>query len=94
VYDARLGGGFPSPLAERQPCSGDACQGPLSAPAPALVPGGTATQAAGESFAAPAPAKAAVKSKAKPKAKSCKKGYVKKKRKCVQKPKKSTRGKK
>jgi hypothetical protein len=94
VYDARLGGGFPSPLAERQSCSGDACQGPLSAPAPALVPGGTATQAAGESFAAPAPAKAAVKSKAKPKAKSCKKGYVKKKRKCVQKPKKSTRGKK
>jgi hypothetical protein len=94
VYDARLGGGFPPPLAERQPCSGDACQGPLSAPAPALVPGGTATQAAGESFAAPAPVKAAVKSKAKPKAKSCKKGYVKKRGRCVKKPKKSTRGKK
>jgi hypothetical protein len=59
IYDARIGGGFPVPPAEPQPCKGDACQGPLSAPAPALVPGGTATQTAGENL--PPPAKASPK---------------------------------
>ena len=39
VYDARLGGGFPQPPAGTRPCSGDACQGPLTNPAPLLVPG-------------------------------------------------------
>ena len=39
VYDARLGGGFPLPPAPVQPCAGDACQGPLTNPAPLLVPG-------------------------------------------------------
>lgn len=47
VYDARLGGGFPQTPAERQPCSGDACQGPLTNPAPLLVPG-SLTQSPGE----------------------------------------------
>jgi hypothetical protein len=47
VYDARLGGsGFPVPPASRQPCSGDACQGPLTNPAPLLLPG-SVTQAPG-----------------------------------------------
>jgi hypothetical protein len=92
IYDARLGGGFPPPPAERQRCSSDACQGALTNPAPLLLPG-SVSQAPGQNFA-PAAVKAAVKPKAKPKAKSCKKGYVKKKRKCVQKPKKSAKGKK
>jgi hypothetical protein len=47
VYDARLGGGFPVIQAERQPCSGDACQGPLTDPAPLLIPG-SVPQAPGE----------------------------------------------
>jgi hypothetical protein len=67
VYDARLGGGFPAAPAERQPCSGDACQGPLTNPAPLLVPG-SVPQAPGGNFAAPVKAKAKPK-KAKPKPK-------------------------
>jgi hypothetical protein len=66
IYDARLGGGFPVSEAPRQPCSGDACQGPLTNPAPQLVPG-SAAQAPGENLAPPAAGKAT--SKAKPKAK-------------------------
>jgi hypothetical protein len=53
VYDARLEGGFPPPPAERRPCEGDACQGPLTNPAPLLVPG-SVSQAPGENLAAPA----------------------------------------
>jgi hypothetical protein len=60
VYDARLGGGgFRPAEAERQPCSSDACQGPLTNPAPLLVPG-SAVQQAGDNLpgqSAPAPAK-------------------------------------
>jgi hypothetical protein len=89
VYDARLGGGFPPSPAERQQCSSDACQGPLTNPAPLLVPG-SVSQAPGQSFVAPAPTKAAVK----PKAKACKKGYVKKKGKCVKKVRHERKGKK
>lgn len=51
IYDARLGGGFPQAPAERRPCEGDACQGPLSNPAPLLVPG-SAVQMAGGNFPA------------------------------------------
>jgi hypothetical protein len=39
VYDARLEGGFAPVPASPQPCSGDACQGSLSVPAPLLLPG-------------------------------------------------------
>jgi hypothetical protein len=63
VYDARLNGGFPPVPAEPEPCSGDACQGALTSPAPLLVPG-SVVQAAGGNFAAPAPA-TTVKPKAK-----------------------------
>ena len=68
VYDARLGGGFAPSPAPRQPCSGDACQGPLTNPAPLLVPG-SVSQAPGGNFAAPAPAVANAKPKAKSKPK-------------------------
>jgi hypothetical protein len=62
VYDARLGGGFPAAPAEPQPCSGDACQGPLTNPAPLLVPG-SVPQEAGGNFPAPAPATTATPKK-------------------------------
>lgn len=52
VYDARLGSqGFPPPLAERRRCEGDACQGPLTNPAPLLMPDSEATTA-GDRFKA------------------------------------------
>jgi hypothetical protein len=44
VYDARLGGGFEQQPTSEAPCSEEACKGPLSNPAPLLVPG-TAVQA-------------------------------------------------
>jgi hypothetical protein len=83
IYDARLGAGFPPAPAKEEECSGDACRGPLTNPAPLLVPG-SVSQAAGGNFPAPAPPPA-VKPKAKPA--KCKKGYVKKKGRCVKKPK-------
>jgi hypothetical protein len=49
VYDARLGPGFAEAPAARQPCSGDGCQGPLTNPAPMLVPG-SVSQTAGENL--------------------------------------------
>ena len=64
VYDARLeeGSGFPTEVAEREPCSSDACQGPLTNPAPLLVPG-SVSQAPGGNFTSPAPAAAATSKK-------------------------------
>jgi hypothetical protein len=62
VYDARLGEGFPAVPAGEEACSGDACQGPLTNPAPLLVPG-SVSQVAGENFAAPAPVAAAAPKK-------------------------------
>ncbi len=52
IYDARVGGGFRDVVKPRQPCSGDACQGPLTTPVPLLVPG-SAVQEAGEDFPPP-----------------------------------------
>jgi hypothetical protein len=79
VYDARVGGGFPQAPAPRQQCSSDACQGPLTNPAPQLVPG-SVSQAPGENLA-PQPAVAKPTPKSKPA--KCKKGFVKKKSNCV-----------
>lgn len=39
VYDARVDGGFTSVPVPVERCGGDACQGPLTNPAPLLVPG-------------------------------------------------------
>jgi hypothetical protein len=84
VYDARIGGGFPPAPAERQECSGDACQGPLTNPVPLLVPG-SVSQAPGGNFAAPA------LTTAKPKAKKPKKTKksLKKHRKAKKSPRRS-----
>lgn len=49
LYDARLDGGFPAVPAAAQPCSGDACQGPLTNPAAQLVPG-SLTQTPGQNL--------------------------------------------
>ncbi len=84
IYDARLGSGFPVPAALPQECSGDACQGPLTNPAPLLVPG-SVSQAPGGNLAPPVPV--VVKSKSKSKPAKCKRDYVKRKGRCVKKPK-------
>jgi hypothetical protein len=81
VYDARLGENFPQLPAGAQPCSGDACQGPLTAPTALLVPA-TATQAPGGT----ASAESAIQSKPVDKRSvggRCRKGYVKKNDRCV-----------
>jgi hypothetical protein len=79
-YDAREDGGFPAP-AQRSACIGGACQGPLTAVPSLPAAGGTATAVAGGNVVVPAP-------EAKPTSVvKCKKGYVKKKGKCVKGPK-------
>jgi hypothetical protein len=52
IYDARLGGGFAGTPALPEPCSGDACQGPLTNPMPLLIPS-TISQSPGENFSPP-----------------------------------------
>jgi hypothetical protein len=69
VYDARLGGGLPPPEAPAQRCEGDACQGPLTNPAPLLVPG-SAVQTPGENLLPAEPARP-IKAKAKASRKKC-----------------------
>jgi hypothetical protein len=71
VYDARLGTGFAVPAVERRPCEGDGCQGPLTNPAPLLVPGSVAQAPrqdvpAPTSAGPPPPTRVAVK---------CRRGY-------------------
>ncbi len=80
LYDARMGAGFPALPAGREECSGDACQGPLTNPAPSLVPG-SVSQAPGGNFPPPVPAAPSV-SKAKVKPARCKRGHLKRKGKC------------
>ncbi|HEY3828776.1 MAG TPA: hypothetical protein VGL57_06220 [Solirubrobacteraceae bacterium] len=86
VYDARVDGGFLAAAAPAQECSGDACQGSLTNPAPLLVPG-SVSQAPGENLPALTPAPTVAKAKSKPRRTTCNKGYVKKKTKCVKKAK-------
>ena len=81
IYDARLGADFPAVPAPAQPCAGDACQGPLTNPAPLLVPG-SVSQAPGGNLVSPVPA-LTVKSKPKSKSVKCSKGHVKAKQRCV-----------
>jgi hypothetical protein len=66
IYDARIGGGFPEPLAGKQECSSDACQGPLTNPAPLLIPG-SVSQVPGGNFEAAKASAPVVKSKKKTK---------------------------
>jgi len=83
-YDAREGGGFPAPPTPAG-CTPGSCQGPLSAPPPLPAAGGSAaTSGVGDP---PASTPAASRPAIKPRTKACKKGYVKKKGKCVKAPK-------
>jgi hypothetical protein len=68
LYDARMEEGFPPTPAPREQCSGDACYGPLSNPAPLLVPG-SVVQAPGGNLAQTAPKLAVKAKKVKPKKK-------------------------
>ncbi len=79
LYDAREGGGFS--VAQPPPCSGESCK-PAVTPAPAIygAPSSTTFVGAGNPVAM-APAK--TKAKAKAKSVKCKKGYLKKKDRCV-----------
>jgi hypothetical protein len=72
IYDARVGGGFPTPSPPTAPCEGEACQGPYRPPEDS-APASELFQGAGNVVEIPA----------KPK---CKRGKVKKKGRCVKKP--------
>ena len=81
VYDARIGAVEPiSPPA----CTGSGCQGVPAAPPIFATPSSVTFDGVGN-FLPPAPV--AAKPKAKPKSAKCKKGFVKKKGRCVKRPK-------
>ena len=80
-YDAREEGGFPAPPGAAG-CVAEACQGPLS-PSPVLFTPESDTLPAPGNLAPPVAPKVAVKPVAKKKPAKCKKGFVRKKGKCV-----------
>jgi hypothetical protein len=79
-YDAREAGGFPASPATPA-CAGEACQGP--GPAAPTLSSPLTPPTADENLVEPATVKPTVKPKAKPKAKPCKKGFTKKRGRCV-----------
>jgi hypothetical protein len=82
-YDARAGGGFPAPTTQPA-CLAGTCQGPLSTPPVLQTPSSASTAGGGNFTPGPAPQATVIP---KPKSVKCKKGYVKKKAKCVKKSK-------
>ncbi len=83
VYDARVNGGFPELSSPPACTTADACRTPVS-PQPSIYGAPSSQTFSGVGNLAPPE----VKPKAKPKAKpvKCKKGFVKRKGKCVRKP--------
>ena len=79
LYDAREGGGFPAPTVSPG-CAGETCRGP-SAATPQMPSPASAAQPGGGNLAPPPPAVPGPKPK--PKAKRCRKGFVRKKNRCV-----------
>lgn len=97
LYDARVGGGFPEPVAA-QSCSGDGCQGALGVP-PALLPSASSVFKGSGNVAESRTRPRGTRRK---KAKRCKRGFVKKrvrtkrgkvKRKCISKRRAAKRAK-
>jgi hypothetical protein len=81
LYDARIEGGFPAAAVPAGGCNGDACQGPPSVPN--LLGAPASETFSGLANPAPAVSTPGVKAKTRSKAKQCRKGYVKKKGRCV-----------
>lgn len=80
IYDARLGEGFVEGNAHEEECEGEGCFGPLTNPAPLLAAGST-TQTPGETLPQPATFSKVTSKKGKPA--KCRKGYVRRKARCV-----------
>jgi sugar lactone lactonase YvrE len=81
VYDARIPHPGDNPPVSAVPCQGSVCQGPPRVPAPLGAP--ASATFSGLENPVSSTSTPAVKKKAAPKAKKCKKGYVKKKNKCL-----------
>ncbi len=84
-YDARVQGGFPAPAASPA-CEGETCQGPVPATPVVATPGSNVLTGSGN-LAPPTESNPglgpAVRPSAKPTAKPCKKGFVRRKGKCI-----------
>jgi len=91
LYDARVGGGIAAqnPPPPAAPCLGEACH-PAQAPVPAVGLPVSQVFSGAENLAPPVELKAV----AKPKPKTCRKGYVRKKGRCVKKATHKRKGKK
>jgi hypothetical protein len=84
LYDARDEGGFPASVLETG-CIGETCRGPSGAAAQSLSPGSTGQGGGGNVFPPTSPS-AVAKPKPKAAAKRCRNGFVRRKGKCVRKP--------
>jgi hypothetical protein len=80
IYDARVAGGFPAPASPPACTTADACRTPVS-PQPSIYGAPASQTFSGLGNLAPPEAKPKAKPKAKPV--KCKKGFTKKKNKCV-----------
>jgi hypothetical protein len=82
LYDARVGGGFPEPVAPPAPCAGDACQGAAAAPPVPLAGVTGAFRGVGNVIEA-----LTRQPGARPSRRQCRRGFVRKrvrgKRRCV-----------
>ena len=85
IYDARVEGGFPEP-ASPPPCTNaDACRAPVS-PQPSVYGAPASATFSGAGNLTPPEVKPKTKPKPKSKPMKCKKGFVKKKGRCVKRP--------
>jgi hypothetical protein len=82
IYDARVDGGFTEPTGPAPACEGDGCRGPGTV-APGLSVPSSVTFAGAGNVQPPVPVKPVARSKPKAKVLKCRKGYVKKRGKCV-----------
>ncbi len=89
LYDARIDGGFPAPAIPAGGCRGDSCQGPPSVPS-LLGESGSATFSGLGNPQPPVPTPVGTP-KAKPR--HCGKGYMKRRGRCVRRPKVKRAGK-